>query len=220
MLFYSAMVKQNTYIGPIPTLAPEVYSGEPYTNKIDVWAWAYASTETLGYRCPNGLKKNGKVDTERHAAMNSLRTKAATKPELARLTNLFVDMLSWSPNTRPSVDHALKHPCWDGVGEEEAPAGSDDVLCAKRIRTSDKDILPAGDRRLMGAAPVPASQKSPGVACILNIHWLPKREGSLILQLPVPRNQKYAHLMKAVLTLTGQLSETPQLTFRVRTERR
>ena len=41
-----------TTIGPISTLAPEVWSVSmdgPYTSKIDMWAYGYAIAEILGY---------------------------------------------------------------------------------------------------------------------------------------------------------------------------
>ena len=134
----------DTFIGPITTLAPEVYARKTYTNKIDVWAWAYAMSEVLGYKCANGLQNKGRIDLTRHTVIRDfLRTRAAIEPQKSAFIELLNYMLDWTPENRPSIKDALRHRCWSGLDEKEVSPGREEVLRAKRVRTDPNSLLEA-----------------------------------------------------------------------------
>lgn len=101
-----------TTIGPIYTLAPEVWTiarDGPYTAKIDTWAYGYAIAEVLGYK-PRDYKK---ITQERLASiMNFLHASYVRGTDAALLVDLVSKLLVWTPQHRWSVEQALEHECW------------------------------------------------------------------------------------------------------------
>jgi len=109
---------KSTFIGPIRTLAPEVWNDSAYCAKIDLWAWGYAVAEVLGYSCgkDNNQITHGRK-TDIHTMLESHGSKA---PDDQPLVNLLNQLLVWNPMSRLSADEALAHFCWKILDEESA----------------------------------------------------------------------------------------------------
>ena len=98
-----------TTIGPIHTLAPEVWTiakDGPYTSKIDTWAYGYALAEILGYN----PQANSKITQNQLASI--LRALHTSYPIGEPLVDLVSKLLVWKPQDRWSAEQALKHECW------------------------------------------------------------------------------------------------------------
>lgn len=125
---------KETRIGPIYTLAPEVWIVEahgPYTRGIDVWAYGYAIAEILGY-C--GWVGNQPITPERHEAILAILQSHMHKfPEDEDLVDLATCMLDWDPERRPTAAEALKHRCWGPIRLPALldPGPEDDFIVAK-----------------------------------------------------------------------------------------
>lgn len=68
----------DTRIGPVHTLAPEVWTtaeSGPYTANIDTWAYGYAIAEILGYKSPDNSKITRKRLSSIFAKLASLHGK-------------------------------------------------------------------------------------------------------------------------------------------------
>ena len=104
---------KNTCLGPPHTLAPEVQDRVDYTNKIDIWAWAYTIAQTMGYRCPGDPLIN---DSRWRLILHHLDTRATNKPEEKPLISLVKKMMNWIPDQRPTTVGALSSRCWDDRG--------------------------------------------------------------------------------------------------------
>ena len=149
-----------TTIGPICTLAPEVWTVStdgPYTHKIDVWAYGYAVAEILGYSiskhpgadgdCGNNLC----ITRNQHAAMLGMLRAHCEKPvEDGPLVNLATKLLTWHAAERWSAAQALEHECWapptrpaHGSPEQDTVPGGRPQ--AKRAKQGDPQD-PPGDR--------------------------------------------------------------------------
>jgi len=107
-----AEVSRDTGIGPIHTLAPEVWTAAEsgYTRSIDVWAFGYAIANILGYlpRAPYP-----RISHDRHSEIfNNLRTHAEGVPEDEGIVDLAIRMLAWDPSERLTAAEALNHRCW------------------------------------------------------------------------------------------------------------
>lgn len=104
---------KETRIGPIHTLAPEVWIVEvrgPYTRGIDVWAYGYTIAEILGY---SGWAGDQPITPERHEAILAMLQSHVRKfREDEDLVDLAACMLAWDPGQRPTAAEALKHRCW------------------------------------------------------------------------------------------------------------
>jgi serine/threonine protein kinase len=112
-----------TRIGPICTLAPEVWTTAedgPYSSKIDTWAYGYAIAEILGY----SNHGNTKITPSEHSLiLRYLRTQSATVIEDQPLIDLATKLLAWKAADRWSAAEALEHECWSSAiaGMEESP---------------------------------------------------------------------------------------------------
>ncbi len=123
-----------TTIGPIYTLAPEVWTVDmdgPYTHKIDSWAYGLAIVEILGYsilKYSGGTgfyrDKNPRITHDRHATILAmLHTHGKKTPEDKPLVDLASKLLAWMPEDRWSAAQALEHECWNPVTlEHHAPS--------------------------------------------------------------------------------------------------
>ena len=100
-----------TTIGPISTLAPEVWTISregPYTEKIDMWAYGYAIAEILGY----STRDNTQISYNRYLRILSmLCTHCEKAPEDEHLVDLVSSLLEWNPEKRLSASDALEHEC-------------------------------------------------------------------------------------------------------------
>ena len=119
-----------TTIGPIYTLAPEVWTAGtdgPYTRKVDTWAYGHAIAEILGYSVQkypaaagSSVNINPRITRNRHAAiLGMLHDHGEKTPEDRPLVNLASKLLAWSPQHRWSADQALQHECWNSITEED-----------------------------------------------------------------------------------------------------
>ncbi len=117
-----------TTIGPICTLAPEVWTVSthgPYDAKIDMWAYGYAIAEILGYSIAkypgsDGYRTNNPpITRNRHVAvLEMLRAHCERATEDAALVDLVSKLLVWKPGGRWSADQALEHACWDPIRKD------------------------------------------------------------------------------------------------------
>ena len=123
-----------TTLGPIPTLAPEVWTVRadgPYTAKIDMWAYGYAIAEILGYsvhKHPSTDRTRSHITTSRFSAiLRMLRDHCETSPEDEPLVDMVEKLLVWNPAVRWSAAQALEHECWDPImhEREQAVEGAD-----------------------------------------------------------------------------------------------
>ena len=118
-----------TVIGPIHTLAPEVWTVSvdgPYTKKIDMWAYGYAIAELLKYSVRKYPGRDGfstndpRITHNRHSAMlEMLRARCDKVTEDEPLVDLVSKLLVWEPEQRWSADQALDHHCWDPIRQDE-----------------------------------------------------------------------------------------------------
>lgn len=107
---------RDTRIGPIRTLAPEVWGNTEYTVKIDLWAWAYAVAEILGY----STDTDEKITVVRLAKMHTMLSRHGEDvPEDQPLVYLLYQLLVWNPTNRLSVDKALAHECWIVLSDDK-----------------------------------------------------------------------------------------------------
>jgi serine/threonine protein kinase len=134
-----AVHSTDTCIGPIHSLAPEVWTANkdsPYDAKIDMWAFGYAIAELLGYSLhlhhPHGI--DHKITHDRHTAiLNRLCAHRDDTREDAPLVDLVFKLLEWDSEQRYSAEQALEHHCWNLTMQqdsfEEGPA--------KRVQLKD-----------------------------------------------------------------------------------
>ena len=133
----------TTRIGPISTLAPEVWTiprTGPYTAKIDMWAYGYAIAEIFGYsawKYPGGdhpRSSDPEITVGRLAAIHRmLGTHCASVTEDRALVDLAEKLLVWDPARRWSAAQALEHECWNSIVEER-----------KEDREDEKEATEAG----------------------------------------------------------------------------
>ena len=148
-----------TTIGPIPTLAPEVWTVStdgPYTMKIDTWAYGYAIAEILGYSTqkypgPNGFYGNNDAITrDRHSTiLEMLRAHCSMASEDELLVDLVRKLLEWDPEKRWSASQALEHECWypimqEGREDEEESQDFTERPRAKKTQREDPRLKPNG----------------------------------------------------------------------------
>lgn len=116
----------DTTIGPIHTLAPEVWTKNcSYTDKIDMWAYGYAIAEILGYCVAKSSDqnsyrtKNPPITHHRHwAILEMLRAHCNKVIEDELLVDLISKLLTWNPGERLSANQALEHLCWNSIVQE------------------------------------------------------------------------------------------------------
>ncbi|KAF7509015.1 hypothetical protein GJ744_008410 [Endocarpon pusillum] len=144
---------ENTYIGPKHTLAPEVWGTTGYTNKIDIWSWAYAITMKLGYRVP---RDNPPIQPERAKAMRHYLTDLAGRSGslLVGLINLLLRMLQVEPGDRPTAEEALRAKCWDPVMEDDEPRDEETTPRVKRRRIDAEASREIQETRKMAPTPL------------------------------------------------------------------
>lgn len=114
-----AKTATSTKIGPIYTLAPEVWTTAkdgPYTAMIDTWAYGYAIAEILGYK-PSDYSKI----TPRGLAsiLLTLEVFHGKGTQAEALVNLVSKLLVWQPQNRWSAEQALHHACWLPIAPEK-----------------------------------------------------------------------------------------------------
>ncbi|ORY55901.1 kinase-like domain-containing protein [Pseudomassariella vexata] len=112
----------DTTIGPIDTVAPEVWTSKErgYSNAIDIWSLAY--TWLCSLQRPTNLRHNAKTDLQRHKKLIATLLACDISPALR---NLMRDMLSFDPRDRPTATEALVHELWEEI--EELQAGSPEL---------------------------------------------------------------------------------------------
>ena len=119
----------HTTIGPIHTLAPEVWTvstAKAYTDKIDMWAYGYAIAEILGYSLQkypgqdDFYTNDPRITHNRHSAiLEMLRAHVNKITEDEPLADLVSKLLVWEPEQRLSACRALEHHCWDSITQDE-----------------------------------------------------------------------------------------------------
>lgn len=139
-----------TTIGPISTLAPEVWTVStdgPYTAKIDMWAYGYAIAQILIFALqrshgPKLFYGNNPITSDRHSEIfRLLRFHCSKMSEDEPLVDLISKLLVWNPEERWSAEQALLHDCWSSIPQQE---GNEDNVeggtCGtKRSRISPDD---------------------------------------------------------------------------------
>jgi serine/threonine protein kinase len=143
----------NSAIGPIETVAPEVWRSaphNPYTRAVDVWSLGYAWLSTFGHLrgllSANGNQKADEVRSRSiHRELDN-RVRSGLIP--GSLGNLMRDMIAFDPAQRCTAEEALRHPVWDlnmSAQPEEPPSR------AKRARLLTPD---PGDDPLVATVPI------------------------------------------------------------------
>ena len=121
-----------TTIGPIPTLAPEVWTVRrdgPYTAKIDMWAYGYAIAEILVFTLqksqgPKYFYENSPITPFRHSEiLRMLRFHCIHMSEDEPLVDLVSKLLIWKPEERWSAEQALQHKCWSPITQQQDKEG-------------------------------------------------------------------------------------------------
>ena len=129
-----AKTSKDTTIGPIYTLAPEVWTVAregPYTAKIDTWAYGYAIAEVLGYKPPD----YSKITQDRLGSiLRTLRASYARETDGEPLVDLVSKLLVWRPQDRWSAEQALEHKCWLPIALEEDRRCDDPTEAARGKR--------------------------------------------------------------------------------------
>ncbi|MCJ1474815.1 hypothetical protein MMC13_003475 [Lambiella insularis] len=115
----------DTKIGPIYTLAPEVWTAttmKPYTANIDAWAYGYAIAEILIYPVIVSVGY-GRITPNHHATISAaLNDYARKSPDDEPLVDLVLKLLRWEPADRWSAEQALQHRCWESIAQKERDA--------------------------------------------------------------------------------------------------
>lgn len=104
----------DTVIGPMNTLAPEVWGDSPYNNKIDIWSLAYAWIDTFKRKFPHPKRITRAVHVLIFQVIQGLLETGKIKEHFAMLLH---KMLLWDPQARISAGEALNHPCWEDVSD-------------------------------------------------------------------------------------------------------
>ena len=131
---------RTTTIGPIHTLAPEVWTvarDGPYTAKIDTWAYGYAIAEVLGYK----PRENSRITHDRHASiLRILRASYARGSDGEPLVDLVSRLLVWRPQDRWSAEQALEHECWLPIARNQDRRYEDSAEAARGKRVLVEDL--------------------------------------------------------------------------------
>ena len=145
----------DTAIGPVYTLAPEVWTTKTdgaYTSKIDAWAYGHAIAEILGYSIEDSPGADGprhtnpQITRNRHVAMlEMLRAHSQMTPEDKPLTDLATKLLAWEPQQRWSAAQALEHDCWSPI--ISGPSASDGAKAGRKAEAEDEYANNGTDRR-------------------------------------------------------------------------
>ena len=113
-------VSNDTCIGPIVSLAPEVWTAKedkPYNNAIDVWAYGHAVARVL--KCGGKYTQKDHSDgitKETHSyILKNLDSHAQQYEEEADLIDLIKLMLTWDSSQRITAQLALAHQCWSKI---------------------------------------------------------------------------------------------------------
>jgi serine/threonine protein kinase len=136
-----------TKIGPICTCAPEVWDkdGHAYSNKIDLWSWAYAIAEVVGFHCDHRSQISGSRIFQIH---NTLRAHARRVSKDALLVELLKALLNPDYKQRPSASEALKHNCWKILELDEVP-NADPMPESKRPKNQRMEYTGNEDTELI-----------------------------------------------------------------------
>ena len=117
-----------TTIGPVHTLAPEVWTAkanDPYTAKIDTWAYGYAIAEILGCSTLRSAG-NARITPGRHSTLlATVHAHCSKSPEDEPLVDLVSKLLNWKPEERWSAVQALRHRCGEPITQEGREAAAE-----------------------------------------------------------------------------------------------
>lgn len=134
-----AKTSKVTTIGPIYTLAPEVWMvarDGPYTAKIDTWAYGYAIAVVLGYKPPD----YSKITQDQLASiLRTLRASYVRGTDSEPLVDLVSKLLVWRPQDRWSAEQALEHECWLPIALEQDRQCADPAEAARGKRALLED---------------------------------------------------------------------------------
>ena len=155
----------TTAIGPIPMVAPEVWTASPrrpYGPALDIWSLGYAWLSTFGpLNWVLSSAGNAKTDESRCRGIHRVLDDRARKGEVPRrLGALMQSMLAYEPSQRCTAAQALEHSVWDpppiasrpvvdlaGVSDGQGPAKRPRLLTPEpehtpKGRAADTPLLP------------------------------------------------------------------------------
>ncbi|KAK0614714.1 kinase-like domain-containing protein [Immersiella caudata] len=149
----------NTAIGPIDTVAPEVWAStprNPYTRAADVWSLGYAWLSTFGHlrdlMSADGNLKTDEVRARRiHRELDS-RVRSGLTP--SSLGDLLKAMMSFEATQRCTAEQALGHPAWrtdrlSAQSEESHTAGEKKFPSTSVSRKKTKPAKDNGDLNIV-----------------------------------------------------------------------
>ena len=121
-------VSNDSRIGPIPTLAPEVDRDNIkfYDNKIDIWGIGYVCARMLfnAYMVKNVNNRKRPDEIWHQAIMSQLARYAKSGPLESSFADLVRKMLAWNPKDRPTAIQALQHSCIRESASESTSSSS------------------------------------------------------------------------------------------------
>ncbi|KAK1828945.1 kinase-like domain-containing protein [Podospora conica] len=150
----------TTTIGPVPTVAPEVWTASPrrpYGPALDVWSLGYAWLSTFAL-LNHVLSSAGSTKTDESRCRGIQRTldHQVRKGHVPQsLGALIRSMLAHDPNVRCSAAQALEHSVWDPppsashpvvdrVGVSDGPNDGQGPAKRPRLLTPEPDQVPIG----------------------------------------------------------------------------
>jgi serine/threonine protein kinase len=164
----------NTAIGPIETVAPEVWMSaphNPYGRSVDMWSLGYAWLSTFGH-LRGIVSASGSLKTDATRALGirrELDRRARSGAMPADLGNLLRQMMDVDPRQRYTAEQALRHPTWNLLSKTVSDEGGDR---AKRRR-----LLTPEEEEPVGACPADESTIPDTEASLAATVQIPGRPG-------------------------------------------
>jgi len=129
----------NTAIGPIETVAPEVWTStprNPYRRSVDIWSLGYALLSTFGHlrrllAADGSLKTDG---TRVRRIRRELDNRILSGEVPTDLGDLLRAMMTFDPSHRCTAEQALGYPVWNLADRSPSPKSEASDAGAKRAR--------------------------------------------------------------------------------------
>ena len=121
--------KRNTICGTTPYMAPELFRGESYSSKVDVWSIGILTIECAEFHAPyTNLSYEVMEDKIRRGQAPTLRKPRNWSAEMNRF---IASCLTGDPRKRPAAAHLLKHRFFYQVAQDTRKKLSDILTPSK-----------------------------------------------------------------------------------------